>query len=129
MKEDALRIFLINNPHVLDANLTLVGFNANFHKYDNVGKWEEVGQADLLFSKNNNYYLIETKGYFTPKVRAKAWEQLERLIRCFVYTIKVKKTICSKIIAFVITMEIEVSGSRSYDEITTINEEDDTIIL
>ena len=97
MGECAVRVFLIRDPSIIEKKLGVehfVGLNTWFASTE---------EADMLFCRNETYYIVETK---QKGSYSQGWNQLRATVKCFEAEMKEHGEKLQEVVAVLATSSI-----------------------
>lgn len=113
MGEDAVRTYLLQHPYIIEKGLefhNLLGIGVWFTSYDEEGLVKDSKEADMLFSRDGVYYIVETKQkgkYF------RGWQYVKATVECFEADMKKHNEKLHEIVAVLATSSETVQSLNS----------------
>ena len=113
MGENAVRTYLLKNPHTIETGLKLenfVGISVWFTSYDEKGLVKDSKEADMFFRRNGTYYIVETKQkgkYY------RGWQYVRLTIECFEADMKKHNQEIPEVVAVLATSSETVQSLNS----------------
>ena len=113
MGEDAVRTYLLKHPHIMETGLgyqNLLGIGVWFTSYDEEGLVKDSKEADMLFSRNRTYYIVETKQkgkYY------RGWQYVRLAVECFEADMKKHNQEVDEVVAVLATSSETVQSLNS----------------